>query len=128
MDKGNSEEIWQLPTAVDIETSLESCYTTLQSLFQDNDYSNIRCIASALKLWTDENGFNAKRFAKLLNKHQRSTEILLVVGYCNDHHKQLDLNVWAQEAFSCFARGRMGAWLSEYVRNVYKKKETPLEI
>ncbi|TMW53288.1 hypothetical protein DOY81_001588 [Sarcophaga bullata] len=123
-----SEEIWKLPTAVDIERSLESCHTTLQSLLQGDDYSNIRCIASALKLWTDEEGFNSKRFAKLLNKHQLPEEILVVVGYCNDHYKQLDLNIWAQEAYYCFARGRMGIWLSEYIRNVYKKKETTLKI
>ena len=113
---------------MDIETSLESCHTTLQSLFQDDDYSNIRCIASALKLWTDEEGFNTKRFAKLLNKHQQPVEISLVVDYCNNHHRQLNLNIWAQEAYLCFARGRMGVWLSEYVSNVYKKKETPLKI
>lgn len=116
-----------MPKVVDTKASLENCnttsLTTISPMLHIEDDSNIRCIAFALKLWTDEEGFNAKRLVKMLHKHQQPVEILIVVDYCNNHHKQLDVNKWAQEAYNCFARGRIGVWLSEYMKNVYKKKK-----
>ncbi|XP_065354192.1 uncharacterized protein Obp99d [Calliphora vicina] len=123
-------ELWNMPTATDIQTSVETCQISNESFLNlqenyDKDSGDIRCFAKELGLWTDEDGFQAKRIIKLLKKYNQPIEIVVVIGYCNRSHKQTsNLDRWANEAYGCFANGRIGAWINDYINNVYKNKIT----
>ncbi|KAM7360613.1 odorant-binding protein 99d [Cochliomyia hominivorax] len=127
---GINSEMWKMPTATEVQETLEVCQSS-QKIFlnvEDNENASneidIRCITKRLGLWSDEEGFKAKRFIKLLTKYHQPIEIVVVINYCNDTHKQDNLKKWANEAYNCFARGRIGSWINDYIKNFYKNKLT----
>lgn len=75
----------------------------------------VRCIASNMGLWTDATGYQAKRVAKFFIKKHSESEVMTVVDYCNQKHQQMNLDLWAYEAYRCATAGRMGIWLREYM-------------
>ncbi|XP_011184700.1 uncharacterized protein LOC105213513 [Zeugodacus cucurbitae] len=77
----------------------------------------VRCIATNVGLWNDATGYNAKQVAKFFIKERNENEVMTLVDYCNQKHRQTDLNLWAYEAYRCATAGRMGAWLNAYVRS-----------
>ncbi|XP_023308801.2 uncharacterized protein LOC111690533 [Lucilia cuprina] len=123
-------DLWKVPTAIDIQAAFETCEISNEYFLNaeenyDHDSNDIRCFTKHLGLWTDEEGFQAKRLIKLLKKYQQPIEIVVVIGYCNRSHKQINNpDRWANEAYQCFAKGRIGQWINEYVKNVYKNKIT----
>ncbi|EDW81164.2 Odorant-binding protein 99d [Drosophila willistoni] len=108
---------WELPTPRDIETSLESC-----TKLNDNAGA-LRCLVKDIGLWTDEQGYNAKRIAKIFASHNQIEELMLVVNYCNRREQRTDdLNKWAYKAYKCATSGRFGHWVNEYMKQEMETK------
>ncbi|XP_067616607.1 uncharacterized protein Obp99d [Eurosta solidaginis] len=78
----------------------------------------VRCMATKMWLWTDAAGYNPKQVAKFFISHNQVNEVMVVIGYCNQLHKQTDLDSWAYEAYRCATAGDMGNWLKEYMKSV----------
>ncbi|XP_017866852.1 PREDICTED: uncharacterized protein LOC108616271 [Drosophila arizonae] len=107
---------WQLPTAQAAQRIQRSC----QKSSAGQRASQLRCLVEQLGLWTDEQGYNARRIAKIFAGHQQTEELMLVVEYCNDRERRLQQKPaqWAYAAYKCATAGTLGQWLREYKRQM----------
>lgn len=107
---------WELPTAQAVQRIRRSC----QESSAGKRASKLRCLVEQLGLWTDEQGYNAKRIAQIFAEHQQTEEILLVVEHCNNKERQLQQKPaeWALAAYKCATAGTLGEWVKEYKRQM----------
>ncbi|KAH8358444.1 hypothetical protein KR093_000286, partial [Drosophila rubida] len=103
---------WQLPTAQEMQTSLQSCQFEAAGI----DAETLRCLVEQLGLWTDEQGYNATRIAKIFAAQNQMEELMLVIEYCNNKERREQQPAqWAFEAYKCATSGRFGRWVKDYM-------------
>ncbi|XP_034485165.1 uncharacterized protein LOC117790034 [Drosophila innubila] len=108
-----SKSAWELPTTEQMQDSLQSC----QLKAAGEDAVMLRCLVEQLGLWTDEQGYNAKRIAKIFAAHRQMEELMLVIEYCNNRERREEQPAqWALEAYKCATSGRFGRWVKDYVK------------
>ncbi|KAL7729340.1 hypothetical protein ACLKA6_008914 [Drosophila palustris] len=111
---------WELPTTEQMHNSLQSCQ--LEAAGGDSA-DMLRCLVEQLGLWTDEQGYNAKRIAKIFAAQRQMEELMVVIEYCNDRERREEQPAqWALEAYKCATSGRFGRWVKDYVKQQQKFK------
>lgn len=118
-----------MPTANTFSKAISICNSSSLNTIRhtQNDYSD-RCVAQKLGLWSNTNGYNGNRLAKILRKHQMTTEIIIVVNHCNDKYRQKSLDDWAHSAYQCFSAGTIGSWLKEHIKQLHNNDNNDLEL
>ncbi|XP_062125208.1 uncharacterized protein LOC133838210 [Drosophila sulfurigaster albostrigata] len=106
---------WQLPTTEEMQASLQSCRFEAAGM----DAETLRCLVTQLGLWTDEEGYNAKRIAKIFAAQNQMQELMLVIEYCNNKERRVEEPAqWAFEAYKCATSGRFGRWVQDYMEQM----------
>jgi len=110
---------WELPTTEQMQESLQNC----QIKAAGKDAEMLRCLVEQLGLWTDKQGYNAKRIAKIFAARKQIEELMVVIEYCNNKERREDQpSLWAIEAYKCATSGRFGRWVKDYVKYQQKFK------
>lgn len=106
---------WQLPTAEAVQHSLQSC----QAQAAGEAANTLRCLTKQLGLWSDVDGFKAKRIAHMFAERHQMEELIVVIDYCNNREQRKEQPAqWAYAAYKCATAGRFGRWVEEYMNNI----------